>query len=187
MNIMQTKEERNAAQRERRAANGCWDCKKYEKTKNGFLMRLHRNMRSRVLGIQKEGAHLYAHINKVVPREEFYAWALGSNLFHSLFAAWEASGYDRKLTPSVDRVNAKGEYTFDNMEWVTHSENSRRASIGKTALTPEIVRKVREIYSTRVPHRRDGLIKRAIEESGISWHLVYRALDDDFVTRHKLI
>jgi len=36
---------------------------KYEKTKNGFLMRVYRNMRSRIAGVQKEKFHLYAGKN----------------------------------------------------------------------------------------------------------------------------
>lgn len=184
-----TQEEKNAAQRVYRSANGNKETKKYEKTKKGFLMRLHRNMRSRVAGIQKNAAHLYSHIVNVVPRDEFYEWSLSSSVFHSLFDAWEASGYERRLTPSIDRVNAKGEYVFDNMEWVTQSENSRRASASRTKLTPEIVTKVRELWAEKGPNRCGAGSPKTnlVEELGITYHLAYAALDDDYVRRHKLI
>lgn len=99
--------------------------KKYERTKSGKLMRIYRNMQSRIKGVQKLKAHLYEG-KTLLPRSEFYEWALSSPMFHSLFAEWETSGYDRKLAPSVDRINPELGYEIPNMEWVTHSENSRR-------------------------------------------------------------
>jgi hypothetical protein len=33
--------------------------KRYEKTKHGFLMRLYRNIKSRITGVQKKKYHLY--------------------------------------------------------------------------------------------------------------------------------
>ncbi|SRR6266496_494154 len=102
--------------------------KKYEKSKNGFLMRLYRNMQSRILGIQKEKIHLYKN-KSLLEREDFYKWALESKDFEKLFSAWEKNCYDRKLTPTVDRINSSKGYELDNMRWLTHSENSRIGSI----------------------------------------------------------
>jgi hypothetical protein len=123
-------EERNKKQRERRHRTRNWDVKKYEKTKNGFLMRMYRNMKSRVTGVQKDKFHLYACCS-ILPKEEFYSWAKDSELFHKLFKEYEDSGYERKLAPSVDRVDSFYGYELWNMEWVTHSENSRRGSLNK--------------------------------------------------------
>ena len=127
---MKTLEERNKTQREKRKRTGNWDYKKYEKTKNGFLMRLYQNMLSRVSGIQKAKYHLYAGCT-LLPRVDFYSWAKSSEDFLRLFREWEWSGYDRKLTPSVDRIDSTYGYQLDNMEWVTHSENSRRGSMNR--------------------------------------------------------
>lgn len=125
-----TKKERgaiNARQRFLRKQNGNAYTKKYEKTKNGFLMRLYRNMESRITGIQKRNFHLYDG-KELLPRSEFYNWASNNSMFHKLFAKWEKSQYDRRLTPSVDRIDPNRGYQLDNMEFVTHSENSRRGS-----------------------------------------------------------
>lgn len=127
---MKTLEERNKTQREKRKRTGNWDYKKYEKTKNGFLMRLYRNMLSRVSGIQRAKYHLYAGCS-LLPKDEFYSWAKSSEDFLRLFREWEWSGYDRKLTPSVDRIDSTYGYQLDNMEWVTHSENSRRGTMNR--------------------------------------------------------
>ncbi len=99
----------------------------YTKTKFGFLMRAYRNMKSRVEGVQWRKSHLYSG-KPLLPKEQFYEWAITHPSFHELFAAWEVSGYARQYTPSVDRVDSSRGYELDNMEWVTHSENSRRGN-----------------------------------------------------------
>lgn len=101
--------------------------KKYEKTPNGFLMRMYRNMKSRITGVQIAKFHLYAG-KELLAKDDFYEWAKNNPKFWELFKEYEDSNYDRKLAPSVDRVNSKLGYFIDNMEWVTHSENSRRAN-----------------------------------------------------------
>lgn len=125
---MDKHEEYLRKQRERRAANNYADTKRYEKTVNGFLMRKYRNMESRIKGIQWQKHHLYKG-KELLSREEFYQWAKSCPEFYKLFEAWKQSGYERKLSPSVDRIDSSKGYEVGNMEWVTHSENSRRGSI----------------------------------------------------------
>ena len=107
-------------------------CMKYEKTRKGFLMRLYRNMKSRTSGVQKMKYHLYEG-KSLLPKEDFYAWAIDHREFNRLFDDYEASGYERRLAPSVDRIDSSRGYSLDNMEWVTMSENSRRGSINRHA------------------------------------------------------
>jgi len=123
-------EEANRKLREYRKKTGNAATKKYEKTKKGFLMRLYRNMQSRVSGVQRAKHHLYKD-KELLSRESFYEWALNSDRFNALFSDWEDSAYNRKLTPSVDRIDSELGYILTNMEWVTHSENSRRGSISR--------------------------------------------------------
>lgn len=101
--------------------------RKYEKTPNGFLMRTYRNMLSRVTGVQWKKAHLYQGLS-ILPREQFYAWARGNADFWRLWRVWEASGYERRLTPSVNRIRATEGYELSNMEWLTHGVNSSLAN-----------------------------------------------------------
>lgn len=105
-------------------------CKKYEKTKKGYLMRTYRNMQSRVSGIQKNKAHLYQG-KSLLPREEFYVWALADPNFNTIYHAWVLSGYHRKISPSINRIDSSRGYELDNMEWLTHSENSRLGSLSR--------------------------------------------------------
>lgn len=121
---------KNARQREYRRLNGDAHTKKYERTKKGKLMRTYRNMQSRTLGIVKGKAHLYSGM-EVLPRGEFYSWSLSDKEFNLLFEAWVDSGYNKKLSPSIDRKDTSKGYTKDNIRWLTHSENSRLGSINR--------------------------------------------------------
>ena len=105
--------------------------KKYEKTKKGFLLRLYRNMKSRITGVQKAKFYLYEG-KELLTKEEFYNWAFSNETFHKLYEVYESSNYERKLAPGVDRVNSSRGYTLDNMEIVTLSENCKRSNIKKT-------------------------------------------------------
>lgn len=118
----------NEIQREKRRENGNATTHKYEKTKNGFLMREYRNMLSRVTGVQKNKAHLYLGL-PILDKDLFYEWALGSPEFHTLFEAWKKAGHDIKLCPTVDRIDSYLGYEIPNMMWDTHSENSQRGSL----------------------------------------------------------
>jgi hypothetical protein len=124
---MSNQVEANRKQREYRAANGNAVTQRYERTPQGKLMRTYRNMQSRVLGILKTKRHLYEG-KEILSRDAFYAWAQASPEFRRLFDGWVASGYRCGASPSVDRIDPTQGYTLSNMEWVTHSENSRRSS-----------------------------------------------------------
>ncbi len=124
------KEIRNKLQRERRQRSNNIVTKKYEKTMNGFLMRLYRNMKSRIDGVQKQKHYLYEG-KELIGKNEFYDWAKSNSAFVRLFEEYEKSGYDRKLSPSVDRMDSSKGYEVSNMEFVTHSENSRRGGLYK--------------------------------------------------------
>lgn len=125
-----TREEINKWQREYRKKNNNLHTHKYEKTKNGFIMRTYRNMLSRTRGLVKP--HLYRKLC-ILPKDAFYKWALADNTFHKLFEAWEKSGYSRKLSPSINRIDSSKGYDFDNIEWITHSLNSSLGARRKDA------------------------------------------------------
>lgn len=95
-------------------------------------MRTYRNMLSRVTGIQLKKAHLYKGLS-ILPRQEFYVISLSDPDYLRLFIEWKDSGYDRQLTPSINRIDATLGYENFNVEWITHSENSRLGAISRSA------------------------------------------------------
>jgi hypothetical protein len=157
----------------RKVGNGSYY--KYEKTKNGFLMRLYRNMKSRVEGIQKEKHKLYVG-KELLEKNCFYEWAMSQSEFHELFSIWETSGYERRLTPSVDRIKSEIGYVVGNMEFVTHSENSRRGALAKG-------RKVFDT-STGIQYKN---IPEASKATGIPYHNLFRYLTNERANKTTLI
>jgi hypothetical protein len=127
----------NATQKVYRSKNNYLKTKKYEKSKKGFLVRCYRNMKSRVLGIQKLKYHLYGGL-EILNKKDFYAWSIDNKNFNLLFTNWEKSNYLKKLTPSIDRIDSSKGYVLKNMQWITHSENSRRGSLSKKRKQNEI-------------------------------------------------
>lgn len=87
-------------------------------------------MQSRIEGVQHHKHHLY-HGKEIMSREEFYAWSLSDPDFIRLYAEWVESGFDRRLSPSVDRIDASLGYVEGNVRWLTHSENSRRGAYAR--------------------------------------------------------
>lgn len=100
---------------------------RHSRTRTGFIMRKYNNMRSRIL-LEHEKRHLYP-ADGLLSKDEFTAW-LGIHYmtFDRLFRAWEESGYERRLSPSVDRIDSSKGYTTDNMELVTNSVNCSRGA-----------------------------------------------------------
>lgn len=127
---MTDKEKRNLKQRLRRSKNNNANTKKYEKTKKGFLVRCYRNMLSRISGVTKNKNHLYLGL-EILDKDIFYDWSLKNIYFNDLFNEWELADYNRKLTPSIDRINTSKGYTLENIQWITFSENCRRGGLHK--------------------------------------------------------
>lgn len=116
-------------QREYRKANGDIHTKRYEKTISGKLMRTYKNMFHRVTGVVERGSHRYEGL-PILSKEDFYSWSKQDPGFLYLYETWVNSNYDRKLSPSVDRIDTGKGYVLGNIRWITHSENSRLG--GKT-------------------------------------------------------
>ena len=64
----------------------------------------------------------------ILPRDVFLTWAKNHSDFLSLYKQWLTNGFDRKLTPSVNRMNSHKGYVLGNMEWMTNSQNSGLSS-----------------------------------------------------------
>lgn len=104
--------------------------RKYERTIRGFIMRCYANMKNRVLGRSKP--HIYKGLS-ILSREEFYTYTLDDVAFNRLYRRWVAADYDRRLTPSVNRINPDLGYDKNNIEWVASRVNSSLARKSPTA------------------------------------------------------
>jgi len=131
-----TRQERNEKQRIRRRSTRNASDRKYHHTIKGYLVRTYRTMKSRVSGINKKYAQYYFG-KPIMPKDDFYNWALNNDDFKLLFKAYEASGWNSELAPSVDRIDPAGGYTLDNVRYMTLQQNrelglaNARASLQK--------------------------------------------------------
>lgn len=108
----------------------CKSCHKkkvsaYRRTKEGLLLKRYNAMKTRVEG--KDHNAVSSVGKPILPKKEFINWALNNPDFHYLYRDWVESGYQAKYAPSVDRIDERFGYELFNMQFVTHSENSRRA------------------------------------------------------------
>lgn len=101
---------------------------KYWKTKKGKLMLTYNNMKRRVDGYVKP--HLYKD-KEICDRGLFYSWASSDANYNTLYDNWVDSGYERKLSPSIDRKDTALGYVIGNIQWITHSDNSRKGVLSR--------------------------------------------------------
>jgi len=100
-----------------------------EKTLHGHLVKTYSRMKSRTNGKagNKQSRGYWMGLD-ILSREEFYEWATTPE-YSKLWETWRQSKFKQKLTPSIDRINPEEGYVIGNMEWVTTSENARRARL----------------------------------------------------------
>ena len=135
--------------RSRQKAGDSWNkfCSSHAKkaNMNGFLGTLYSQMDKRVKGkvhgfTAKRVEHLYLGL-PILPRDAFLNWAKNHPDFLALYKRWFSNDFDRKLTPSVNRMNSNKGYVLGNIEWMTTSQNC--------ALSSEVrkMKQKKEIYN----------------------------------------
>jgi hypothetical protein len=55
--------------------------------------------------------------------------------FLKQYKKWQRSGFKRKTSPSIDRINNKKGYTVDNLQTLSHAENSSKDKKKKIIIT----------------------------------------------------
>lgn len=99
------------------------------KTANGLsdhkLYSVWSNMKDRCYNSNNHAYHNYGGKGVILCEEwqsfvPFYEWAI-------------KNGYKEGLT--IERINSNGNYSPDNCEWITLSENTTRANIGRKGKT----------------------------------------------------
>lgn len=81
---------------------------------------------SQIFAVQTSCSRQRNHPKPTYTRSELLAWAY-SNGLNTLWESWRNSGYQKELTPSVDRENPNVGYSLKNIRLVTWTENNEKA------------------------------------------------------------
>jgi hypothetical protein len=97
-------------------------------TITSFLCKMYRDMKARVTGTNKgyvaeRTRHIYVG-KSILPRDVFMQWARNNPDFLSLYKRYVMNDFERRLAPSVNRMDSRLGYTLNNMEWMTSGQNS---------------------------------------------------------------
>lgn len=113
------------------------DCKKCCKnrkkeagrTKLGLLRQRYHDMVKRAEG--RDPKAVSAAGKPIISKDEFISWAMNNIDFHCQFRKWEESNYQLREAPSIDRIDPRFGYELFNIQFVSQSENSKRAAFFK--------------------------------------------------------
>lgn len=81
---------------------------------------------SQIYAVECVTSRQRGHTPPEYTQKELYNWAVKNGLF-LLADKWRESGYEKNLSPSVDRVDSTQGYSFPNIRLVTWEQNNDQA------------------------------------------------------------
>jgi len=87
----------------------------YRRTKDGLI--------AHIYGAQKASSRHRNHAAPEYAREQLREWVFNQDNFEELYNNWVASGYQKMMKPSCDRLDDYQGYSLDNLRLVTWQDN----------------------------------------------------------------
>lgn len=113
----------------------CSACLRHHKRRTRpsfYLGTCYSEIRRRVTTFDKKRPNYYQL--PICTREEFFFRFLKDRVFLRLWRLWRRKQYKRKHAPSIDRIdNTKG-YLIENLQFISHSDNSKKDSSYKVGI-----------------------------------------------------
>ena len=75
---------------------------------------------------QKNSSVSRGHLPPAYTRDELVYWCMSQEIYHMLHYEWKESGFDSELAPSINRLDDRFGYSFNNIEIMTWAENRRQ-------------------------------------------------------------
>lgn len=109
-----------------------FDKKRQRQDINRILSHRYNSMRQRVEG--RGIVNYRVGGMEILTKTDWNKWCQENmESFMEIYQAWEESGFNTKLTPSIDRIDPRIGYTYDNIQWLSKSDNcSKYTKIGDT-------------------------------------------------------
>jgi len=131
---------------------------------------------SKVYSQQKEASKSRKHPLPTYTKKELVEWLLNQQLFHYIYNRWVASGCEKMMVPSVDRLDDYKGYSLNNIRITTWSENMKKGHRDrkngnnrkhlKSVLQYDLNNKfIKEHYSMSEASRKTGVSLSSISES----------------------
>lgn len=63
-------------------------------------------------------------------KEQFLDWCYSPDIYRQfmrVYGAYKDSNFERRLIPTIDRKDTFLGYSLDNLQWMSHSDNARKA------------------------------------------------------------
>lgn len=126
---------------------------RYRHTPKGLITNLYHKLRER---------------NKVYFSREFLQEFSKCKKFERLYSEWVKSNYNKQFKPSLDRINNKGHYSENNIQWLNWAENRYKQSMERRCRKGAVYQimgdKVIKIFRSQ----REAVIKTGISQGNMS-------------------
>ncbi len=104
-------------------------CKECHKEATAIFKRTKRGVIGEIYGTQKRNSKLRSHPYPKYSKEDLNTWLFNQELFHVLHKQWIDGGCQKRMKPSVDRIDDFKPYTFSNIQLMTWGENRDKQSL----------------------------------------------------------
>lgn len=64
-------------------------------------------------------------------KKAFLNWLRNNEEYQRAHILWGAAYYDTKFSPTIDRIDNKADYSFDNLQILRQQDNSRKAHLDR--------------------------------------------------------
>lgn len=106
----------------------CWHKYKRKNIPYTYLRYKYSEMKDRVTNKKKQCAKYYYGL-QICSIQDFMDRFTNDLIFLQLFEEWKQSGWEYKLTPSIDRIDKLQGYIIPNLQFLTHSDNAKKDQI----------------------------------------------------------